>query len=143
MKKFIFAILAIIIFMLPFIVNAQTKDSVAAKQKSFAEAIVKSDWKMLETFCHKDLIYTHSFGRVDTKDDFLRNIAKLKVELWDNDNMIINIYKNTAIVRSNLKVKLFRPDGEVQLSDQRATDVWLWEKRRWLLVSHQSTSFKS
>jgi ketosteroid isomerase-like protein len=143
-EKFIKHILISTVFIAitAFMLQAQTSAQVLEQQKSFAEAIVKADWKTLEKFCHKDLIYTHSFGRVDTKEDFLRNISKLKIEMWDNESPSVSIYKNTAIIHSNLKVKIYTPDGEVQSSQQRATDVWLFEKKKWRLVSHQSTSFK-
>jgi ketosteroid isomerase-like protein len=127
------------------IIPAQTdinQQAVLDQQRAFASAILKSDWKKLEALCHDDLIYTHSFGRVDTKSEFLTNRAKLRVEQWENETPSIKVYKNTAIVHSNLKVKLTRPNGEVRVSQQRATDVWVLHNKKWLLVSHQSTSYQ-
>ncbi|GEM_PF-2679093 len=123
-------------------VQSDKNKQVLDRQKAFAAAILQSDWKKLETFCHADLIYTHSFGRVDTKSEFLTNIAKLRFEQWENETLSVNIYDNTAVVRSNLKVKLIAPNGEIQVSQQRTTDVWILQNQQWVLVAHQSTSYK-
>jgi ketosteroid isomerase-like protein len=133
-----------VFLLVPLSVFSQTDKmkAILERQKDFAAAILQSDWVKLETFCHEDLIYTHSFGRVDKKSDFLSNISKLKVEQWETESPIVKIYKDTAVVNSNLKVKLTRPNGEVQISQQRAVDVWVRHKKTWLLVSHQSTSYQ-
>jgi hypothetical protein len=87
--------------------------------------------------------YIHSFGRVDTKADFIKNIARFTaIPRWENTDIKVTVYKNTAVVVSNLFVTLNMPDGTEQISQQRSSEVWIKVKKKWILLNHQSTSFK-
>jgi ketosteroid isomerase-like protein len=123
--------------------SAVNKQEVLARQAAFAETIKRTAWNELGNFLADSVIYIHSFGRVDTRDALIKNISRfIACKQWENKDITITIHSNTAIVHSNLYVSLTQPDGIEQLSQQRATDVWVKTKGNWWLLSHQSTSFK-
>jgi ketosteroid isomerase-like protein len=127
---------------------AQSTDSVKikeviARQAAFASTIMQINWNELANFLSDDLVYVHSFGRVDSKADLLKNIARFKAcKLWENKDIKVRLHKHIAIVHSNMFTTLTLPDGTETVSQQRATDIWVKQKGNWLLLAHQSTTFK-
>lgn len=119
------------------------QEQILARQMAFAETIKKLDWGNLPAFLSEEAIYIHSFGRVDTKADLLKNIARFKsCSQWEHKNISVNIKKNIALIHSDLYVTLGLPDGTESSSQQRSTEVWIKQNKIWVLLSHQSTSFK-
>jgi hypothetical protein len=118
-------------------------EKVITAQKNFAEILKTQNWTKLPSILGDSLLYIHSFGRVDTKVDFLKNIARFaSIPRWEYTEPKIQIYSNFAVLTNNLLVTLKMQDGTEQISQQRSTEVWKKEKRIWILVSHQSTSYK-
>ncbi len=135
-------------FHLAIVAYGQKNDSlkikeVVAQQAAFANTIMQTRWSELSKFLADEAMYVHSFGRVDTKAELIKNISRFKAcRQWENRNITVYVHKDIAIVHSNLFVTLTLPDGTEQVSQQRATDVWVMKKGEWLLQAHQSTSFK-
>jgi ketosteroid isomerase-like protein len=119
------------------------KEKVMAAQKNFAAVLTTQSWAQLPEILDDNLLYIHSFGRVDTKADFIKNIARFaSIPRWEYTETKIQIYPKFAIISNNLFVTLKMQDGTEQISQQRTIEVWKKEKRNWILVSHQSTSYK-
>jgi ketosteroid isomerase-like protein len=122
-------------------VNKET--SVIRAQQEMAATIVAQDWKSLDRMLTDDAVYVHSFGRVDTKSDLLKNIARFKsIHQWEYRDVSVRMYRGAAVISANLYVRLALPDGAEQSSQQRITETWIKQAGIWRLASHQSTGFK-
>jgi hypothetical protein len=122
--------------------NDQIK-KVLEHQTKLSEILTTQNWRELPLLLGDSMLYIHSFGRVDTKAEFLKNIAKfIAIPRWEYSDTKVQLYKNFAVVTSNLYVTLKLQDGSEQISQQRCTEVWKKEKKIWIMVNHQSTSFK-
>lgn len=101
------------------------------------------DWTALDNLLAKDCIYIHSFGRVDRREDFLRNIRRFAaIDQWRYVDVELRRYKGVVIATGDLFVTLTLSDGTKQISQQRFTEVWVRERGAERLASHQSTAFK-
>jgi hypothetical protein len=121
------------------ILNASAIDA----QRALCHAIQTLNWATLEGMLADELHYIHSFGRVDSKADLLRNIARFTAcSRWQNEELKEQTFENISVLTSNLHAELHLPDGTQQTSQQRAVDVWHRTANGWKLVSHQSTAFK-
>jgi ketosteroid isomerase-like protein len=118
-------------------------EKVQAAQKNFAAILTTQNWSQLPVTLGDSLLYIHSFGRIDTKSDFVKNIARFaQIPRWEYTDAKIQMHSNFAVLTNNLFVTLKMQDGTEQMSQQRTTEVWKKEKRDWILISHQSTSYK-
>jgi ketosteroid isomerase-like protein len=121
----------------------KSKEEVLIRQQELAQTIMNKDWKSLPVFLAEEMKYVHSFGRIDTKTEFATNIARFtNVPQWEHRNITVDMLENVSVVHSDLFVTLVMPDGTSQVSQQRSTEVWKKTKSSWVLVAHQSTSFK-
>lgn len=112
-------------------------------QTKLSTMLTTQNWTELPLLLGDSMLYIHSFGRIDTKAEFLKNIVRfVAIPRWEYSDIKVKLYKNFAVVTSNLYVTLKLQDGSEQISQQRCTEVWKKEKKIWIMVNHQSTSFK-
>ena len=110
---------------------------------ALSRALEAQDWTALDNLLAKDCTYIHSFGRVDRREDFLRNILRFTaIDEWRYADVELRRYKGVVIATGNLFVTLTLSDGTKQTSQQRFTEVWVPERDGDRPASHQSTTFK-
>jgi chaperonin GroEL (HSP60 family) len=104
------------------------------------EAQVKKDYVALDKILSNDLIYTHSSGKVDSKESYIQSIkdGKSVYESIESEEMKTKVLGgHTAIISGTCRIKLGgATPSEVHL---RYTDVYVKDKvKGWQMASWQS-----
>lgn len=104
------------------------------------DAMVKGDMAALETIFTKDLTYTHSNGKIDTKESLLEAMKTgatkyLGVTLSEKKHQT---YGNTVIISGIAEVKVKAGENEVAFK-ARFTEVWTRQKGEWRFAAWQTT----
>ena len=104
------------------------------------EAMVVHNFLGLQEMLAEDLVYVHSDGKVETKEEFIGRIrsGRIKYRSIDAPNPDIRIYGDTGVVtgRGAFAVTVDKVERDVDL---RYTAVYRRSGGRWRLVSWQST----
>ena len=116
---------------------ADATHEVSAALDTWKAAMLKGDAATLDKLYHKDLTYTHSGAKVETKTESIANATKAGsitkgIELKDP---VIHVYGNTAIVST--KGDFTNATGAV--SHLELLMVWLKSPQGWQLLARQAT----
>lgn len=122
--------------------SAQSATAADARKAidAFIAAVQKNDIAAVSRFLAEDLVYTHSTGLVETKQEYL---AKLKtgdqkyagIELI---NPKIRIYGDTAVM--NTQTRMTGATKGVPFDNTLfLMHVWVKQGGSWKLVAHQTT----
>lgn len=134
--------LSTLVYMLSSISAAKAEPTFARLQ-ALSETLESQNWAQLDSLLAENCIYIHSFGRVDRREEFLRNIRRFRsVDEWRYADVELRRYGGVVVATGNLYVTLSLADGSKQISQQRFTEVWVQEMGVEKLASHQSTTFK-
>jgi ketosteroid isomerase-like protein len=141
MKKLI--TLFLLIFSLAGI--AQTKDEkmLAIKTYLLSHTVFgNKDSISLEKLFAKQLTYGHSKGKIETREETIRNIihntSTYKDTAVTNLKMLIN--KKTAIVRHLFTAKEIKKDGTIVPLNFTMILVWVKQKKHWRLMGRQAVA---
>lgn len=94
----------------------------------------------LEDLFAKKASYGHSGGKVETREEAVRNISKNKSVYTDTtvSNISVVIDDDVAVVRHLFKAKENKADGSVTPLNFTMMLVWVKEKGRWRLMGRQA-----
>lgn len=111
----------------------------AADSKRLA-AMVRADVAELGTLLAEDLTYTHSSGKVESREEFLAALSSGKLDYLSLERTEdkVRIYGDTAVVSGRVDGKLRSEDKDVPLA-LRFTSVWVKGEKGWRMVAWQST----
>ncbi|RPD45061.1 nuclear transport factor 2 family protein [Hymenobacter sediminis] len=135
---------------LPTLTFAQTKnDQAAAKQvealeRQRFEAQVKKDYAVLEKVFSEDLVYTHSNGKQNNKQEYLQSIrdGKSQYDKIDVEALNVRAYNDgkAAVVNGTITITLPpKPDGTLNLAHLKYVVVQIKDpKKGWQVVLWQS-----
>lgn len=107
----------------------------------FTKAVVDADRSKFDELLSKDLVYGHSSGAVQNKQEFIEEIIiltpfdYLSVNVHDQT---INISENIAIVRHIYVAQAKNKSGEVVDIRIGNMMVWVKDKKNWKLLSRQA-----
>jgi hypothetical protein len=81
--------------------DEEARRQVAETEAAYQKAILASDTKTLERLLHTSFIWTHTTGAQDNRDKMLGDltIGKLKYSKLETNNVVVNVYGDTAVVR--------------------------------------------
>jgi hypothetical protein len=120
--------------------QAQSVELLAAEQARFS-AQIEQDTAALQDLLHKDLYYLHSNGLAESKADFIASVRSGKI---DYQRMVARDRHFRRYGKTALLTGLVEVEGQYQGRDFSLglyyTSVYLKKRRRWQLVSWQSTS---
>ncbi|MFD2203277.1 nuclear transport factor 2 family protein [Shivajiella indica] len=107
----------------------------------FAKAVVEADKEKFEKMLSKDLVYGHSSGAVQNKQEFIEEIISLTPFDYLSVNVsdqTIKISNNVAVVRHIYSAKAKNNSGEIV--DIRIGNMMVWVKKGkdWNLLSRQA-----
>jgi hypothetical protein len=102
------------------------------------EAMSKKDTNYLKFILSPNLVYTHSNGLVESRNDFIHSIATEKIvyQQIGIKEQKIKLYHKTAVVTGVIHVKGLLKEKEFEI-DIRYTDVYI-KTDDWKLVVWQS-----
>lgn len=133
-------ILITILFFIYCNANAQIADKSLAKAvDGFNKALLARDTVTLRKLLHKKLVYGHSNGWKETKQEMIDDlyngtIEYVKIESADEQ---VTIEGNTACVRATLYIEA-KMGGKILPFKLHSLQVWMKEKKDWVLLSRQS-----
>ena len=140
------------IFMLIHMVGfAKQKDNTVIKRVEAIErkrfdAQVNKDYIFLEKVFSPDLIYVHSGGAVNTKEEYIQSIkdGRSVYQKIDVEEMKLRPYNNgnTVIINGKITITLPPVEGKPNLAHLRYAVVYIKKKEGWQLVMWQSLKLK-
>jgi ketosteroid isomerase-like protein len=115
-------------------------DDVIAAEKAWAEAVTSRDFDALDKLLSPELIYAHSTGVVETKDEYL---AKLKsgdqrYDVIDHEKTIVKVHGDAAAAHSIVVMK-GATRGEPFNNRLIMMHLWVRHGGSWQLAAHQTT----
>jgi hypothetical protein len=115
----------------------QDEQEVLAAMEVYRNAMVTRDGVALEKVLGSDLAYVHSGGEVETKQDVIDAIVKVKtvVEKIEFSGSTVRLYGNTALVRG--RVDLWH--SPTNIVHMNVLHVWIKGASGWQLQSRQAT----
>ncbi len=119
------------------VIVAQSKDekAVISAERSRFDAQVTKDYAALDKLLADDLIYSHSNGKNDTKQSYIKSIrdGQSSYDAIDILEQTVRVYNNTAVIKGICLIKV--QPSNVKLS---YTDVYVKRKGQWQMVTWQS-----
>jgi ketosteroid isomerase-like protein len=116
------------------------KDDVLAAEKSWAAAVVALDLDAVERRLHEDLIYAHSTGVIETKEEYLGKLREgtQKYTAIEHHETTVRVHGVAAVVHSIVTMK---GDSAGSPFDARLMMMHTWVKGTggWQLAAHQTT----
>ncbi len=79
----------------------EARKIVSETEASYQRAILAADVKTLESIVHPSFIWTHTTGQQDNREKMLGELTsgKLKYSKLETNNVVVNVYGDTAVVR--------------------------------------------
>jgi ketosteroid isomerase-like protein len=122
------------------ILKAAAEDEIVKAEKQWATAVVARDFAALEKIYSDDLIYAHSTGVIETKEEYLGKLraGSQKYDLIDHQKSTIKAFGDSAvshwIVRMTGNTK-----GEPFDNTLMMIHFWVKQDGSWRLAAHQTT----
>jgi hypothetical protein len=124
-------------------VMAQKADVASLKEAELNrfKVMVAQDEAGLQAVLHDDLIYNHSNAATDTKTSYINSIVSKKTvyAAIESEELTPRLYGKMGIITGIATVKNQTKEGNFTFNHLRYTDVWIFEGKRWQMVSWQST----
>lgn len=120
--------------------GAEGDDAILAAEKNWAKSVMAMDFKALDEIYSDDLIYAHSTGVTETKQQYLDKLKQgtQKYALIEHQNTTIKTFGNSAITHGNVRMKGTGAMGPFD-SKLMMIHVWVMQNGKWRLVAHQTT----
>ena len=138
-KKIFIAFALLIVTGLQSFSQVKHEKEIADAVESLRNAMVNADKPALEKLTADELSYGHSSGKVETKKDFIENIASGKSDFLTIDltNQTIQITGNTAVVRHAFSATT-NDGGKPGTVKLLILLVWKKQKGNWKLLARQA-----
>jgi ketosteroid isomerase-like protein len=116
------------------------QDTVLRLEQQWENALTNSDISALENLYDESLIYTHSNGKVDTRESYLAAIKSgaTKYQSMKRDEIKVSVYGHTAVVTCHWEVHILSRGNKTDLN-ARYLHVYAEQPDGWKLVAHEST----
>jgi ketosteroid isomerase-like protein len=120
--------------------GAPADEEVRAAEKEWAAAVVARDFTKLEQVLGAKLIYAHSTGAVEGKQEYLKRLhsGAQKYDAIEFEKTAVNFYGDTAVAHSHLTMRGVSNGAPF---DHKLMMMHLWVKAGggWQLAAHQTT----
>lgn len=115
-------------------------DALQKAEKAWAQAVAKQDLKSVGGMLSDKLIYAHSTGIVESKDEYLGKMksGSQKYTAITHEGMKIVEHGDTAVVHSTVRMQ-GSTKGEPFDNKLMMIHVWVKEGGNWKLAAHQTT----
>jgi hypothetical protein len=102
-------------------------------------AMVSKDFTYLEKVLHRDLLYTHSNGLQETKEEHISNIksGKLIYQSIEPEEVNVRLFRKSAVVNGHIRVKVVLDGRDVNIR-LRYLNMYVKTGDGWQLVAWQS-----
>lgn len=119
---------------------AQSEASLHDAELNRFKVMVAKDRAGLEAVLHNDLVYFHSSGVADTKESYIASIFSGKSSYVSIEPLELKtrVYGKTGVNTGIIHIINLGADGKETPLKLRFTDVFVFQKGRWQMVSWQS-----
>lgn len=133
-------IAAIVLCLGTALAQAPMQEEVSKAETAWARAIEKTDAAALERILADDLVYAHSTGLVETKQQYIKSMqsGNQKYASVQPVNPNVRVYGDTAVVNSKVRMT-GATKGQPFDNELLLIHVWVKKQGRWQLVAHQTT----
>ena len=109
---------------------------ILATLDTWKQAMLKGDAATLDKLYHKDLAYTHSSAKTETKSESIENATKPGAiyKALEFHDLTTHVYGNTATVKGKFDIT----NGAGALTHLDVLMVWLKSPQGWQLVARQA-----
>jgi hypothetical protein len=127
-----------------FAAGAQSKEESRLIERTYLlshTVFGSKDSLVLEDLFARKASYGHSGGKIESREETIRNVSKNKSVYTDTavSNISVLIEGKTAVVRHLFKANENKTDGTVTPLNFTMMLVWVKEKGKWRLVGRQAT----
>jgi hypothetical protein len=138
--KYGLTILFVFLFSCGFAQNAEALRQAVA---DFNTALIQKDSAMLKKLLHEKLKYGHSSAWIETKPEVIKNLynGKLTYNKIEQTPADMTIEGNVASVRANADIDVVLNNKQLPFK-LHIMQVWVWEKKKWQMLSRQSTKIE-
>lgn len=125
---------------LPLAAAHHEEGELVAAEKAWAKAVAAHDYATLEKVLDPDLIYAHSTGVIETKEEYLGKLKQgtQRYDGIEHEKTTVRAHGNAAVAHS-----IVRMHGATKGTpfDNRLMMIHTWIKKdgAWRLVAHQTT----
>jgi hypothetical protein len=119
---------------------AEQENAIAAAVEELKTGIINADRDLLESITSDKLVYGHSSGRVQNKDEFIEEVVSLQPNDYlkiDLSDQTITISGNTAIVRHIYSFD-YISDGVPGSASIGNVLIWQEQEGKWKLLARQA-----
>lgn len=109
-------------------------------EQRWEDALTKSDVAAIDKLYDDRIVYTHSSGKVDTKQSYLAAIKSgaTKYQSMTRDDIKVSVYEHTAVVICHWSVRVIAGNNKTDMN-ARYLHVYVEQADGWKLVAHEST----
>ena len=120
--------------------DSKAGKDVLAAMDAWKQAMLHKDRAALERLLHKDLIFSHSDAKMQTKPAVLDSVlsGKPNIDSLEFSDAVVRVYGKTALVRAKVDVAT-SADGKRSTGHVNALHVWIRGAQGWQLVARQAT----
>jgi ketosteroid isomerase-like protein len=112
--------------------------AVAAAVAAFNQAAKAGDAAKLGELLSKDLLYSHSSGKSENKNECIAALVKSRPDFRHRPNQIVRVYGRAAYVRTEL-VAHNVVDGQPTETPLIMLQVWAKDGGQWRMVARHTT----
>jgi ketosteroid isomerase-like protein len=120
--------------------EAGDRETVAALDTAFQDAVKRSDVTAMSKFLHEDFVMVLGDGKVVTRESLLERVAAMKYEQQDEEpgTQTVRLYGDTAVVTARIWLKGAFSNGKT--FDRRVwfRDIYVRTPAGWLYVFGQA-----
>lgn len=122
------------------VAGASADSGPEAAERAWARAVVQRDFAALEKILAPDLIYAHSTGIIENKQQYLGKLRSgvQRYDAIEHKMVTVRLYGDAAVVHSQVTMRGVNASGP--FNDRlMMLHVWIKQGGAWRLAAHQTT----
>jgi ketosteroid isomerase-like protein len=122
----------------------QAEQEVRQAESDWAGAVIAGDLNKIAAMYHDRLIYAHSSGIVESKDEYLGKLREgaTRYDAIDHEALEIRAYDGAVVAHARVVMRGENAQGAFH-NRLMMIHVWVHEGGVWLLVAHQTTQLEA
>ncbi len=119
---------------------ARPEEAIKAAESNWSKAVIKRDITALTQIFTPDLIYAHSTGNIETREQYLERLkgGKQRYDTMTYEKTLTAVHGNSAVAHSIVR---FTGQNDAGAFNDHLMLMHLWVKsgKTWRLAAHQTT----
>jgi hypothetical protein len=139
MRKLIFILPAVLIFIYSANAQSEQQNAVLMKMQSLKNALLSKDSVTLSSLLADDVTYAHSTGKIQTKAQLISDVMHgvQDYKSLEPSDMNVRVYDNASVVTLKLKVNVVAGGNDLTMN-LFTTLTWIKINGDWKLVAREA-----